>query len=303
MKTITLEDIDRYVAEHTQDESAYLKSGAEYVDQVISYFHDRKEAEINRLPWDKCHGRFGIRPNEVTLWLGINGHGKSLILGQITNHLMQIGEKVCIASLEMRPHVTMARMCRQAFVVKAPSVDLIQSYHQWTDGKLFIYDQNGSIPAARILNLGRYCASIGIKHLVIDSLMKVVSREDDYNSQKEFVDQLCILARDTGIHVHLVHHSRKGSDETKRPGKFDARGTAAVTDLVDNCVSVFRIKEKTSEYGDADAVLTVDKQRHGEWEGGILLKFDTETQTFYEDAMKRARRLVIPNASVTEEVF
>jgi twinkle protein len=303
MKSITLEEIDRYISENTQDESAFLKPASSYVDEVISYFYDEKETHINRLPWHKCGGKFNLRPAEVTLWLGYNGHGKSLILGQVANHLMELNEKVCIASMEMRPYATMARMCRQAFSVHTPTIDLIRGYHSWTDGRLWIYDQNGSTPATRVINLCRYASSIGIRHIIIDSMMKVVGREDDYNGQKEFVDSLCILARDTGLHIHLIHHSRKGADESKQPGKMDAKGSGAITDLVDNCVSVWRRKTPDASAGDYDCLLKVDKQRHGEWEGIFGLYFNAETQCYCEDGLRKSQRLKIAGAEVHEEAF
>jgi twinkle protein len=43
--------------------------------------------------------------------------------------------------------------------------------------------------------------------------MKCVSGEDDYNSQKSFVDELTALARDHNVHIHLVHHIRKLASE------------------------------------------------------------------------------------------
>lgn len=301
MKAITLEEIDKYISqEQGQDESAFLKPASAYADEVILFFHDRKEHHTNRLPWVKCEGKFNLRKGEVTCWLGYNGHGKSLILGQISNHLMEIGHKVCIASMEMKPYSTMARMCRQAFGVTQPTIELIRRYHTWTDNRLWIYDQSGSTPAKRIVNLCKYAASIGIEHIVIDSLMKVVSKEDDYNGQKEFVDSLCVLARDTGLHIHLVHHSRKREDETKRPGKMDAKGSGAISDLVDNAVSVWRDKNAAS--GEFEAFLTVDKQRHGEWEGMIGLFFINEAMSYTENPLKIHRILNI-GVQIEEEEF
>ena len=148
-----------------------------------------------------------------------------------------------------------------------------------------------------------YAASIGIKHIIIDSLMKVVAKEDDYNGQKEFVDGLCVMARDTGMHVHLVHHSRKREDENKRPGKMDAKGSGAISDLVDNCISVFRVKSGTSDFGDYDCLLTVDKQRHGEWEGTFGLYFNAEAQGYTEDAMRRYKVMNIKDCTLTEDSF
>ena len=286
MKTITLAEIDAYIASSEGiDESAFMKPASSYLDEVISFYHDNKESVLNKLPWEKCSGKFNIRKGEVTCWLGYNGHGKSLILGQIANHLMAVGDKVCIASMEMKPYSTMARMCRQAFGIQIPDRQVIQKYMAWTDDRLWLYDQMGSTPATRIHNMCKYAASIGITQIIIDSLMKVVSKEDDYNGQKEFVNGLCVIARDSGIHIHLVHHSRKREDESKRPGKMDAKGSGAISDLVDNTVSVWRKKEDNSTGGDYDCLLTVDKQRHGEWEGIFGLYFCPDALSYADDLL------------------
>jgi len=131
-----------------------------------------------------------------------------------------------------------------------------------------------------------YAAEIlKVNHIVIDSLMKCGIRKDDLNMQVIFVDKLCWLAKRTGCHVHLVHHIRKGDKEQKEqklPGKFDIRGAGEVTDLVDNVFIIHRnkAKEKKIKQGkevdiaEPDAWLTVDKQRHGEWEGVFSLWFN-----------------------------
>jgi twinkle protein len=50
---------------------------------------------------------------------------------------------------------------------------------------------------------------------------------------------------------------------------------------VDNCVSVWRPKEKKA--GSWDCIVKVDKQRHGEWEGKFGFYFHPESQSYCED--------------------
>jgi twinkle protein len=117
--------------------------------------------------------------------------------------------------------------------------------------------------------------------------MKCGIAEDDYNGQKRFLDELTAIARDKKIHIHLVHHSRKLADENSPPGKMDAKGTGAITDLVDNCVTTWRNKKKEvlaaqgkESETDPDALMIIDKQRHGEWEGRIALWYHKPSQQF-----------------------
>ena len=150
-----------------------------------------------------------------------------------------------------------------------------------------MYDQQGTVKPERAIAVCRYFATkLNGTHIVIDSLMKCGIPEDDYNGQKRFIDELTSVARDRQIHIHVVHHSRKLSDENSPPGKMDAKGTGAITDQVDNCITVWRNKKKEAlqakgiESDEPDALMIVDKQRHGEWEGRIALWFDRGSQQY-----------------------
>jgi twinkle protein len=127
-----------------------------------------------------------------------------------------------------------------------PTDSYIEEFLNRADNKLWIYDQLGSTNANKVLSVIYYGAEqLGIQHFVVDSLMKCSINEDDYNGQKKFVDQLCIAARDLNVHIHLIAHSRKTIDETTHtPSKFDVAGSATITNLADNCVSVYRNKKK-----------------------------------------------------------
>jgi ABC-type hemin transport system ATPase subunit len=66
-------------------------------------------------------GKFDLRPGEVTLWAGINKHGKTTFLSQVMLNLMREGQKVCVASMEMKPRDSMLKMTKQAAGVEKPS--------------------------------------------------------------------------------------------------------------------------------------------------------------------------------------
>jgi twinkle protein len=130
---------------------------------------------------------------------------------------------------------------------------------------------------------------LGLDHLVIDSLMKCGIGVEDLTGQKDFVDGLCAIARDTGLHIHLVVHMRKGENEKTAPGKFDVKGAGEITDLVDNLVIVWKNGRKTDDptSTDPDAYVRVAKQRHHSWEGSFAFWFDKGSQQFKEQ--ERAR--------------
>lgn len=263
----------------------------DFEQEVQRYFHDPDVPRGARPPWSKIANKLRFRPGEVTLWSGTNGHGKSLALGQTATSLVAQGERTCIASLEMKPVMTLQRMVRQASQEAKPSPEFIAHFHQAVGDDLLIYDQLGTVRADKMLAVVRYVAERrGVKHMVIDSLMKCGMAEDDYTAQKRFVDQLCATAKDHDIHVHLVAHARKGQNEHDAPGKMDVKGSGAIIDQVDNVVICWRNKRKELEQqagkhdrrNEPDAVLAVEKQRNGEWEGRCLLWFDHASTQYVE---------------------
>jgi len=293
-------DFNEYM--HETDAKQKVRPASEYVQELIDRINNPVRVNQAYMPWRKTHALVQFRPGEVTLWGGANGGGKSLVTGQIGMSLCAQGERVGIASFEMKPIRTLERMGRQwsgqnpqdpryagSEEIKRTLLDVYSQFKDWTDGKLWLYDQQGTVTAEQVGAVTRYCAKEkGITHFFIDSLMKCVAAEDDYNGQKRFVDELTAIARDYQIHIHLVHHIRKPADESHKPNKYDYKGSGSITDQVDNVISVWRNKpkEKKRDEGkdvdasEPDALLICDKQRYGEWEGSIGLWFDRESQQF-----------------------
>lgn len=280
-------DWDKYLAGPA--EAAYVRSAGSWFDPVVDRFANGYRLTGAKLPWLNVRDLLRVRPGEMTIWAGINGHGKTLLTSQVMLGLMLQGEKVCIASLEMTPTATLYRMTRQALGLNKATPDAVKRFIAWADERLWIYDQQSKIQPERMLALARYCRQeLGLQHLVIDSLMKCGISADDYNAQKAFVDSLCIIARDTGLHIHLVAHSRKSSSEDRAIGKFDIKGASEITDLVDNVFTLWRDKPKEDarargesvEFDRPDAILSCDKSRHGEWEGKIGLWYSPGTMQF-----------------------
>jgi twinkle protein len=286
---IVADDIDwsRYMQD--SEPAARVRPASVYRDLVAERFANAGRPNGSLLPWSKTHEHVALRPGELTVWAGINGHGKSMLLGNVVLGLMQQGQRCMIASFEMRPEVTLHRMCRQATRGASPTLAAIDGFHRWTDDRLWLYDQQGQVDPLRIFAVMRYCHErLQMQHIVIDSLMKCIRGEDDYNGQKNLLDTLTSIARDTGMHVHLVHHSKKREDESRAPGKFDLKGSGSISDQADNVMIVWRNKKKqfdaqSGDSGDSDApdaLLVCEKQRNGEWEGRIALWFDAGSQQY-----------------------
>lgn len=283
-------DFSSYM-EETEQHAVHPAS--HWLEETIDAFHAPEKHEVvPTLLWAKTSGKIHFRPGEVSLWAGINGHGKSMFLSHVVLDLCVQRQRVMVASFEMRPVRQMQRMSRQAYADSKPEENYLRRLAKWTDDKLWIYDHVGAVEWRKQLAVMRYAVkNFGINHFVIDSLMKCVKGEDDYNAQKDFVTELCAFAQAHNVHVHLVHHVRKGEHEGKPPGKFDIKGSGSITDQVDNVFIVWRNK-KAEEEGKEMApgtlplmptcMLGCEKQRNGEVEDKFGFWFEPYSQQYLE---------------------
>jgi twinkle protein len=297
------DDIDFAAYLDETDARAKVKKASGWIDDLKAELTEHKSQSHICLPWRKTFDQFQIRPGEVTLWSGQNGHGKSLLTSQVALSLIGQDQRVCIASFEMKPVTTLKRMSRQ-FIGMNPYADEFQSpegieilkglyddFGSWIDKWLWFYDQQGSADTKTVLGMIKYCAEeLKMNHIVIDSLMKCVRGEDDYNGQKDFIDTVTAIARDHNCHIHLVHHLRKPKDENEVPDKHDNKGSGAITDQVDNVMLVWRNKRKEDDLklkgnmsnhkSEPDTRLLCRKQRNGEHEPSIALWYNTDAQQY-----------------------
>lgn len=307
----------------TIDFSAYMEEpkaehrilpASSWKQQVIEHFFKPRETPKVTLGWRKTHREFEFREGEVSLWAGINGHGKSLLHSQVALDLMMQRQTICIASYEMRPFKVMARMTKQASGTRFPTLDYTNRFNDWTDGKLWLYDHFGTSNPKTTLAVIRYAVDkFKVQHFVVDNLAKVIAGEDDYNAQKDFVNSLCATAKDTGAHIHLIAHMRKGRTENDVPGKFDIKGAGAITDLVDNVFVVWRNKSKEAakragedfDPNAPDAILILEKQRNSEGdesEGSYGFFFDPASNQYLEDRLDMPKAYQIKSGVSLEEV-
>jgi len=292
-------DFNLYLRE--TDAQTKVRPASSYKQALKDRLRGRRDQRMVYLPWEKTRESFDFRKGEVTIWAGQNGHGKSQVTSQVALSLMGQGEKVVIASFELKPVVNMQRMARM-FVGMNPFSpefqgdggieaieELYDEFSEWTDGRLWLYDHVGSVEGTKVIGMARYCAKeMGINHIFVDNLAKCVKAEDDYNGQKAFVDEMMVIAQDYGVHVHIVHHLKKPPKETERPDKGDVKGSGAIVDQPDNLFLVWRNKGKEEDrkegrnqkQAEPDQILFCRKQRNyegsGEGEPTIALWFNRD---------------------------
>lgn len=287
MQHLMPDDIDFAAYLKDTDAKTKVRPASEFVAPAKERLRSRAKTKHTYLPWEKCNPSFEFRRGEVTLWAGQNGHGKTDVTTQVAISLVGQDERVCVASFELKPVTTIGRMVRMFAMTNPFSPEfqgeegltlldgLYDEFGGWTDGRLWLYDQTGTAQSETVLGMAKYCANeLGITHIFIDSLAKCVKDEDDYNGQKAFVDQLCAIAKDCDVHIHLVHHLKKPPKESDMPDKHDTKGSGSITDLIDNLFMVWRNKPKedawkakgthSTKQTEPDCYLLCRKQRNYE---------------------------------------
>lgn len=295
-RTLKLDTIDFAKYEQATEAQSKVKPAATFADDIVRSF----EPTAERAPTirSKLRGLLEFRPGEVTCWAGYNGHRKSMYVGQVVLDLCAQDQRVLVASMEMLPWRTLARMARQASANATPTREDIDRFATWTSDRLWLLDHMGRIAPAQMVAICRYFReTLRGQHVVIDSMMMVCASEEHMDEQKQFITDLCRVAQETGLHVHVVTHCRKPStgNEDKPPTKYDVRGTSAITDQIGNVVIVWANKAKAMALerapGDGewiekpDAYVTVEKQRNGSWEGRAQFWFDDASLRFVDDRL------------------
>ncbi len=278
---------DAFKAAKAQDPEE-LRSAADYLAQVSALFYPPHDAPRDPpLFIDKALPWFEFRGGEVTVWTGINGHGKSLLLQHVQIGLMAAGANFVVFSGEMKPARLLKRAMKQASGMDRPSQAYLRAMAEWMREKYWLFDVLGTAKLDRLLEVFLHARRrYGCTHFVIDSLMMTDVPEDGpgaMTAQKEAMRKLCAFARGQGVHLHLVAHPRKARDESQAPNKMDVAGSSKITDGADNVFSVWRAQKDQSQTddGSCDAKLELQKQRNGEVQNYTqLLWFDRESMQY-----------------------
>ena len=297
------DDIDFSAYEQQTEFKAKVRRASDFVDGLIAQFQPRDESKRSpAMRSTKLRSAIEFRPGEVSVWAGYNGHRKSMLTGQVALDLIDQRQKVLVVSLEMPPEHTLARMAQQACVSNQPAPARLRQFMRWTDDRLWLFNHVGRLTPPKALALCRYfAAEIGGGHVFLDSFMKVCESEESMDEQKALIGNLCDLAKETGLHLHLVAHCRKPSsgDEGRLPTKSDIKGSGAISDQAHNVLLVWENKAKRAEadkqeprpevMAGPDGMVILDKQRNGKVEGKFRLWFDDRSLRFVDSEFDNPR--------------
>jgi len=295
--TITKEQVENYESVYVED--FLIKDTNSFADAVVDYYY-KEVGKGKSLGLPKLNEGFVARPAELTLVTGISSHGKTQMLMQWVNHLSK-HSKCLIMSMEMRPEITLARLCKIALgrnsTGSPPTEKFIRDYCNEKKEQIYIYDQQQETTSADIFASLIYAKEVlDCKFAVIDSLMTVsdVGESDQgYNEQKKFINKLSVLCKALDIHIFLVAHLRKVTDELQAPDAQAIYGSSNIRNLTDNILMVYRNKlkekwamegEKTEEElrGVPDCIVYIQKQRNFPYEGKFNFYFNKHSLTYQE---------------------
>lgn len=302
---VAQEVMDRCIADAQSMDPEGLKRPDQFSGEVVSLFWPVPGQHVGyQTPYDRIQDKLIFRPAEVTLWTGDSGDGKSQILSDCTPGWVEQGARVCLSSLEMKPSQTLKRMVKQIVGTDRPTREVIAASLEWASQGLLLYELVGKAKVDVLLETFDYARSkYGCDMFVIDSLMRLGLKTDDYNSQEETIYRLVDWTIDRNVHTHIVAHAKKGDRDRGAPGTQDVKGAMEIGANAFNIISVWRnrkledqiaaAKQVASTNRDAASeqvladllkkpgvVMNVAKQRNGDFEGKVGLWFDQETYRY-----------------------
>jgi KaiC/GvpD/RAD55 family RecA-like ATPase len=268
-KMVLKADTD-YMAEIGNLESkAYLAPATE-LRQELKDFQRYKPNGVG-LPFA---GRSLVKffPKRWTLWSGVTHSGKTQFVRFLMSHAIKEGEKVLFASLEEEPVELLMEFACMMLATRDLTDDRIDVALDWLDEKLFLFNHTGFIDPDVAVGAAIYAArEHGVTHVVIDSLMMLDIRKDDYERQKELGALLNRVCRQYNLHIHIIVHPRKGGSSQDAMDLYDIQGAQELVALAHSICTLGRAPKspkKREEWGitgpETDAILKVWKQR-GQW--------------------------------------
>ena len=277
-----------------------------YRETLVQHFLSDPNKKGHTLPWDSMEN-VRVREGEVSLWAGANFAGKSALLTQCMTHWMRTGDKILLISPEFSPELNLARIVQQV-IGKTPGkineAD-VTAVLAWLEGRMLIYDAVGQCDVDDLCAVAYFAAEEhNVKQVVVDNLTIIKLSGMDVNSaQGDLMASFVQTARQSGLHLHIVCHTRK-PQPGEQVSRYNIRGASQLSDLADNIFLVERNESKERKLADistteedrqeirrqSDTRLHVLKQRHGTaWIGLAKLYFSPMSMRWYEN-MKFADR-------------
>ena len=253
--------------------------------------------------YEKQHGRIGtgfksldfilggLGEASLTVLTGKRGSGKSTLAGQLALNAIQNGHKVCFYSGELSAHMFQNWVFSQAsgdtnmikiqdqfgndFWIVEPIIE--SRIRSWLGKNLILYDNKVNKHSERNSILERFKIAkekYGCTLFFVDNMMTAkfsIDKERDYwRAQSNFAGELVDFAQENSSHVILVAHPKKGDSGDIND---DVSGSSDITNRASNVIQVKRTTDQEQIETNADAFITISKNRDYGRIGKIRMKF------------------------------
>ena len=267
-------------------------------DALLRAYKGKLE-NFDTAPFDVDGHQIKFYEGGYTVWSGYPGNGKTTILRQMVCHLLARGKGVFAAHLEEDPGDSLIRTAGVAFGTPLPTVNQLQWFLDFYADAFRVWGIIGLCPHRELFGTIQELASTGIKHFVIDSLMCLDLKSDDYEAQRVFANGLSALVRNHKIHVHLVAHPRKIQSTDTEPDLNDIAGSADIGRLADNVLFVRRGEKGNSATQDLTPMqVLIKKQRYEpSFHGSISGWFNKRIRQFTKDQWQQAPTQYLPKSA------
>jgi len=200
--------------------------------------------------------------SELTILSGNNASGKSSFLNTLLLNVIDQGVEAALLTIELPAEhinawIQMAAAGKRNLYKSSYAEDkyyvpngVADRINEWTDGKLFIHNNDYGSDWNQILSDMKELIEQGVKFFVIDNLFSIDldDLEGDKNKkEKQFILQLKDLCKKEKIHCILVAHPRKVMTFLR---KNDISGTGDIQNAADNIGIMHRVNQDFFKAGD-----------------------------------------------------
>lgn len=291
-KGVTIEQLSECMSCAREYRPAMLVGVQALENDVVELFRDGRNLVGVPTIWKKLDDLLGgWREEELTVWTGRTGAGKSTILNQHLIDMAEKGVRICVASLELPA----PRYLRWALIQMYGTPELtemqIRQGLRKLNGMVYIVNTHESIGPDDLFEIFEYASRrYDCRHYIVDSLMRIkLPRINELKEEGEFTDRLLSFAKKYKGHVHLVAHPRKAAKDNELPGVVDIRGSGHITDLAHNVIVHWRpTEDELKKAADKKknipgGVLYVKKNRELGTVGRIRLTYNERAKCYRDD--------------------
>lgn len=180
---------------------------------------------------DKMTG--GLGKGELSVWFGGTSVGKSQLTQNIALNMAISGVPVMMLPLEMGMYYNTQRLLQ---------MNGEETAHEFL--RLPIY-----YPDAKRMDIGTLANTVrdgvdklGIRVVVVDQLQQLVPRQGGNLTEaiSSTTDELHKIASENGVHIMLISHINRSSDQTGTPTLQDLKGSSSIEQDADMCISLYK---------------------------------------------------------------